>query len=108
MSFFDTYCRPRNCGAVNSVNLLISADNAYEVHYVDASGNRTSGPHASDDEWRTVDGWSLPGPDDPEAVCQRVEIEVVNFATPGSDGNVNPAGLSYDVRVNYDIVEPAP
>ena len=35
VSFFDRFCRPRDCGAVTAVNLLISADNAYEVYYVD-------------------------------------------------------------------------
>ena len=108
VSFFDTFCRPRGCGSVTSVNLLISADNDYVVHYVDASGYRNPAGLAGDSEWRTVEGVELPAPEDPEALCQRFEIEVQNFPMPGGDGNVNPAGVNYDLRVTYEREEPAP
>jgi len=101
VSFFDRFCYGKDpaCGALTGVVLEISADNAYNVFYVDPEKNRISDSLAADDEWRTIDGYSLPIPDNPGVSCQHFEIEVVNFPIEGSNGINNPAGLNYHLRL---------
>jgi hypothetical protein len=99
VSFYDRFCIPSN-GSFDSISLLISADNAYEVYYVDANKNRTSGLLAQDGEWRTIESHSLPT-DLIETNCQGFEISVTNYPVSYSDGKSNPAGLSYDLQAYY-------
>jgi hypothetical protein len=103
VSFYDRFCLPRNGEQITTVNVVISADNSYEVYYVDGNRQRTSEVLARDDDWRTVNGHLLPIPDLAPEECQGFEILVANFGLSGSDGNTNPAGLSYDLRIQYTI-----
>lgn len=100
VSFYGRFCIPEG-STLNQISLAISADNAYEVYYVDENNNRTSSVLAQDDEWRGVDKYFLPIPE-LTGTCQHFEVRVTNYGSSHGNPKYNPAGLSYDLRADYE------